>query len=100
MACFFENAVSQVLVASGHNLYFHTFKEGKNRYEVDFLIQHQNRIIPIEVKSSSYSNHKSLDVFLKKYNNRSIDQVYLIYSKDLRVENNITYLPIYMTMFI
>lgn len=99
---FFENSVAQALVANKHKLYYHTFKkensDGKvNRYEIDFLINKDDNIVPIEVKSSSYKEHVSLDMFINKYKNIHIKKAYVIYSKDLKTEGKITYLPIYMT---
>lgn len=90
-----ENVIAQTLVSKGYELYFHRF----DRYELDFLIISGKKIIPIEVKSSSYKSHKSLDKFREKYSNR-IKESYVIYSKDLKKEGNITYIPFYMTMFL
>ena len=100
-----ENVVAQMLRASGHALYFHeyyyqaenTVKEKK--YEIDFLIVKKKKICPIEVKSSNYSAHKSLDYLTKKYPIKLEDR-YIIYTKDLKFEDQILYLPVYMTMLI
>ena len=89
-----ENAVAQALVASGHDLYFYMF----DHYEIDFLIPHDRKVIPIEAKSSEYATHKSLDVFCEKYSSRVDNNRYVIYSKDLRKEGNIIYIPFYMAM--
>ena len=90
-----ENAVAQALTCSGHELYFHRF----DRYEVDFLLTSGKKLLPIEVKSSSYSTHRSLDNFQSKYADR-VKSSYVIYSKDIKKEGNITYIPFYMTMFL
>lgn len=90
-----ENAIAQALVCSGHELFFHRF----DRYEVDFLLTSGKKLLPIEVKSSSYSTHKSLDNFKLKYSERVKDS-YVIYSKDLKREGDITFIPFYMTMFL
>lgn len=95
MGMVMENAVAQSLVCSGYELFFHRF----DRYEVDFLLTTGKKLLPIEVKSSSYSTHKSLDHFQDKYPDR-IKTSYVIYSKDLKREGNITYIPFYMTMFL
>ena len=64
----YENVVAQMLKASGNELYYHTFpSQSKHNYEVDFLLSRGNKILPIEVKSSNYLSHKSLDEFVKKY---------------------------------
>jgi uncharacterized protein len=97
----YENVVAQMLRTSGKELYYHTFlkPDGKNYYEIDFLLSKLNKISPIEVKSSGYSAHTSLDNFAEKYSNRILDK-YIIYTKDLKKEKGILYLPVYMTMFL
>lgn len=90
-----ENVVAQLLVCSGYELFFHRF----DRYEVDFLLTMGKKLVPIEVKSSSYNTHKSLDNFQHKYSER-VKTSYVIYGKDLKREGNITYIPFYMTMFL
>lgn len=97
----FENVVAQQLASSGHKLYFYTFKEedaGQNKthkYEIDFLISNRDKICPIEVKSSGYHVHRSIDVFKSKYSSR-VSQAILLYTKDLRKEQDLLCLPIYM----
>lgn len=98
----YENVVAQMLRAAGHSLYYYFFPTDhtkKNYYEIDFLISKSTKINPIEVKSSGYKTHKSLDVFCEKYSSR-INTPILLYTKDLRKEGNILYLPIYMTMLL
>lgn len=99
----FENMVAQMLRANGYELYFHEFEycpkgnSATKKYEIDFLIPNGNRLAPIEVKSSSYKNHSSFDYFKEKYQLK-MNERYIIYSKDLAFEDNILYMPIYMTM--
>ena len=57
------------------------------------------KITPIEVKSGMSSRHRSLDAFMEKYHTR-ISEAFVIHGKDLRVDGEITYIPIYMTMFL
>lgn len=90
-----ENAVAQSLVCSGYELFFQRF----DRHKVDFFLATGKKLLPIEIKSSSYNTHKSLDHFQDKYSDR-IKTSYVIYSKDLKREGNITYIPFYMTMFL
>lgn len=100
-----ENVVAQMLRAAGHNLYFHEYlytpkdSEAEKKYEIDFVTVRKKKICPIEVKSSSYKSHKSFDYFKNKYQLKMEDK-YIIYTKDLHVENDIVYIPVYMTMFI
>lgn len=97
----YENVVAQLLRSAGHSLYYYTFKEKAEigekprSYEVDFLISDKDKICPIEVKSSGYKNHKSLDEFSRKYSSR-IKSRYLLYTKDIRKELDIVCLPVYM----
>ena len=97
----YENMIAQMLRASGKELYYHIIptQDGKKYYETDFLISDDYKISPIEVKSSGYKTHASLDVFCDKYSDR-IKNRYLIYTKDLAWEKGILYLPVYMTMFL
>jgi len=97
----YENMVSQIFRASGYELFYHTIKkdDGKSYYEVDFLLSKGNKLIPIEVKSSGYRAHTSLDKFCDKFSGR-IGKKYVVYTKDLKKEGDILYLPIYMAMFV
>ena len=97
----YENMIAQMLRAAGKNLYYHTipYAEGKKYYEVDFIITDKHKISPIEVKSSGYKTHKSLDEFCAKFSDRIMNK-YVIYTKDYKKENGIEYIPIYMTMFL
>lgn len=101
MGMIFENMVAQILRTNGHDLYYHRFEYDSNKYEVDFLIVKQGKVCPIEVKSSSYKTHKSLDNFVTKYRkNIKIKDELVIYTKDLRKDNDVMYLPVYMTIFL
>ena len=97
----YENAVAQMLVASGKQLFYYTFPtdSGKHNYEIDFIIPDEHKICPIEVKSSGYKSHASLDAFYEKFSNR-IAMEYLIYSKNYQMEDGICYLPFYLTPFL
>ncbi len=93
----YENVVAQMLATAGYQLFYYTFpKDDKHNYEVDFLLAHTSKLIPIEVKSSGYKAHASLDAFCKKYSSR-IGQPVLIYTKDLQKDNKTLLLPVYMT---
>lgn len=97
----YENMVAQILKTSGHELYYHTFLNEKSRhnYEIDFLIVEKNKIIPIEVKSSGYKTHASIDAFCKKFSSK-ISHPVLIYTKDYKKEKDMEYLPIVMAPFL
>ena len=99
-----ENIVAQMLTASGHKLFFYSRydeKNAENRMEIDFLIQKpiitsRHNISPIEVKSSNRYTLTSLKKCINKYGNY-LSTPYVLHSTDLKIENGITYLPLYMT---
>ena len=96
----YENLVAQMLVVSGNKLFYYTFpKDDRHNYEVDFLISRGNKVCPIEVKSSGYKTHASLDEFCKKYSSR-IQHKYLIYTKDLSRDEDLLCIPFYMVPFL
>lgn len=93
----YENLIAQMLVASGNKLFYHTWKKDeKHYYEIDFLLSRGAKLCPVEVKSSGYKAHASLDAFCEKYSAR-VGNRYLIYTKDLTKDNGTTLLPAYMT---
>jgi len=84
-----ENYVAQELRANGHKIYYW---ESNNRAELDFVIQIENEIIPIEVKSWKGTRSQSLDVFRKKYD---IGKTIRISAKNFGFENGIKSVPLY-----
>ena len=96
----YENLAAQMLRSSGNRLYFYTWaKDDRHNYEVDFLLSRRAKICPIEVKSSSYKSHTSLDAFCAKFSSR-IDKRYVVYTKALRQDGDTILLPIYMLSLI
>ena len=97
----YENIVAQMLVAAGNKLFYHTWptESGKHNYEIDFLLSRGNKICPIEVKSSGYKTHASLDEFQKKFSGR-IGERFLVYTKDIHREGQVTCLPTCLAMFL
>lgn len=98
----YENIVAQTLTASGYKLYYHTWPtpSGKHSYEIDFLLSKNSKLVPIEVKSSAYKTHASLDAFCEKFSSRLANDRYLIYTKDYAKDGNVTYLPAYLTFLL
>lgn len=104
MGMIVENVVTQMLVASGHKLYFYSnpSREDKNaRMEIDFLIakdkiSNRHNISPIEVKSSTRYTLTSLRKFVTKYKEQT-HIPYVIHPNDFKEEDGIVYLPLYMT---
>ena len=97
----YENVIAQILTANGDELFYHTFLNPSSRhnYEIDFLITRKNKICPLEIKSSGYKKHASLDRFSEKYSARILDK-YLIYTKDYAKDQDVICLPVYMTPFL
>lgn len=93
----YENMVSQMLVAKGDSLFYHTFHtpDSTSKYEIDFLVSRNSKIVPIEVKSSKSDIHKSIDKFYEKYHAR-IQQRFLIHPRDLRKDADLQCIPFYM----
>ena len=100
-----ENIVAQMLRVSGHDIYFHEYlytpagSAKEKKYEIDFITVKNKKICPIEVKSSGYTSHKSFDYLVEKYQMKMQDR-FIIYTKDLKYQDGILYIPIYMTMCI
>lgn len=93
----YENMVAQMLASSGNKLYYYTWPAPNNHtYEIDFLLSRGSKLSPVEVKSSGYTTHKSLDAFCERFSAR-INSRYLIYTKDLRKNGETLFVPIYMT---
>ena len=96
----YENVVSQMLITCGNELYYHTWsRDEKHYYEVDFLLSRGAKICPVEVKSSGYKTHASLDEFCRKYSSRILWR-YLVYTKDVYKDGETLLLPVYMTCFL
>ena len=92
----YENLVAQMLRATGNKLFYYTFpKDETHFYEIDFLLSRGNKLCPIEVKSSGYKTHASLDAFCRKYSAR-LSHPYLLYTKDLQQDAETCLVPMYM----
>ena len=95
---YFENMVAQELTVSGHPLFFSKFmhRDSKKYQEVDFVIVRGRTPTAIEVKSGKRQRmHRSLDRYIDKFGDR-IGMSYVVGTGDVDVQENITYLPVYM----
>lgn len=101
----YENVVAQMLKSAGNELFYYTFKDNASQdsgersvrnYEIDFLLSRKDKVCPIEVKSSGYNSHKSLDKFHAKFSSRVMRR-YLLYTKDIRRDDDVLCLPVYMS---
>ena len=97
----YKNVVAQMLTAKGDRLFYHTFRNEENNrsFEIDFLISRQHKICPIEVKSSGYLKHSSLDAFCSKFSSRILRK-YLINTKAPTKDQDVECLPPYMVPFL
>lgn len=97
----YENVIAQTLATNGHELYYHTFLNAKTRhnYEIDFLITEKNKICPIEVKSSGYKSHASIDAFSQKFSSKIIRKI-MLYTKDYMRDGDMECIPVYMAQFL
>ena len=97
----YENAVAQAIVSSGNELFYYTFtnEEQRKNYEIDFILSKKNKICPIEVKSSNYRKHTSIDMFYEKFSSRILNR-YIIHTKDISKDKDIQCLPIYLSSFV
>jgi predicted AAA+ superfamily ATPase len=97
----YENVVAQAIKSSGRDLYYHTWRKEKSThsFEIDFLITSKNKVIPIEVKSSSVKNHKSIDNFGEKYS-QYVGERFLLSQKDVGKIGVLKLKPIYMILWL
>ena len=93
----YENVVAQELYAHGYPLYYYN---SKKKGELDFVIEHAGKSLPIEVKSGKdYEKHSALDnvMSVAEY---GIDEAYVFTNDNVKTKGKVTYLPIYMVMFL
>lgn len=93
----YENAVAQMIHASGRELYYHTWaKENSTHYyETDFLLAQGGKMIPMEVKSSGTGRHESLTEFARRYAANTLAPI-IVSQKDLGEAEGFFYIPVYM----
>ena len=93
----YENAVAQELAAHGFRPYYY---HSKKRGELDFVLENAGRAIPVEVKSGKdYKRHNALRNVLAD-GNYPIDEAFVLNNGNLEKDGRITYMPIYMAMFL
>ena len=93
----YENAAAQELKAHGYDLYYFNSKKPG---ELDFVIERGGNVLPIEIKSGKdYQRHAALDNVMGN-RDYAIPTAYVFQNDNLRVEDRVAYLPIYMLMFL
>lgn len=93
----FENYIAQEITACEHDLYYYN---NKKRGELDFLIEYDGEVLPIEVKSGKdYKVHRALSNIMDcgEFN---LNRALIFNNSNLKVEGKLTYAPIYMAMFL
>ncbi len=97
-----ENIVAQMLRTAGGRLFFYSRSDREkqqNTMEIDFLLSDNKKIRAVEVKSSAYRKHSSLDKFSTKFHNK-LEQPIILYQKDIMEKDGVLHLPLYMAMFL
>ena len=97
----YENAAAQMIAASGRELCYHTWQkeESTHYYEMDFLIGQKEKVVPIEIKSSATTSHKSIDVFCNRYS-KITSRPYIFSQKDVSNDGQTLFMPMYMLPFL
>ncbi len=97
----YENAIAQMLVAEGRDLYYYVWPadHSNKKYKIDFLCVKNGKVIPVEVKSNRIKEHTSIDAFKKKYR-KICGERYLFSAKDYRQMDDLVNLPYYLVPFL
>lgn len=92
----YENVAAQQFNALGFDLYYYN---NKKNGEIDFLLERNGELLPIEIKSGKdYNKHSALNNLLSNPN-YSIKEAYVFQNENVNTKDKITYYPIYMLMF-
>ncbi len=98
-----ESYVAQQLMSQHNELFYYSRydrNDNSKTMEIDFLtLDNKYNVVPIEVKSSKRTSHVSLDKFRVKFKDR-IGRSYLLYQNDIKIEDKIIYLPLYMAILL
>ena len=93
----YENAIAQELRAHGFELFYYN---NKKQDELDFLIEYQGKVLPLEIKSGKdYTRHLALNHVLE-VKNYNVEQA-MVFCNDIgTVQGKIKYIPVYFIMFL
>ena len=93
----YENVAAQEFKAHGFDLYYYNSKKNG---EIDFLLERNGEILPIEIKSGKdYTKHSALNNLFSNPD-YSIKEAYVFQNDNIMTKDKITYYPIYMMMFL
>ncbi len=93
----YENAVAQELTAHGIEPFYYN---NKKRGEIDFVIEQNGKVLPIEVKSGKdYETHRALANIMDcaEYD---IAEALVLTGGNLHTKGRLVYAPVYMAMFL
>jgi predicted AAA+ superfamily ATPase len=94
----YENVVAQELLAHGFEAQY--YYNSKKMGEVDFVLEHNGNVLPIEVKSGKdYLRHRALNNILE-CQEYTIPEAIVLCNDNLSVVGKVKYVPIYMMMFV
>lgn len=93
----FENFAAQELHSHGYPLYyFNSKKQG----ELDFVIEHECSVLPIEIKSGkNYKRHNALSNVMTNPD-YAMKAAVVFTSGNVEIQGNILYLPVYLLMYL
>ena len=93
----YENVMAQIIKSCNRDLYYSVFKTNTSThsYEVDFLLTDNNKLVPIEVKSSNINNHKSINEFKNKYKDKVSRSILFSFS-DISNDDTLELKPLYL----
>ena len=96
----YENVAAQIIASSDRELYYHTWQKenSSHYYEIDFLLSHGHKVVPVEIKSSAARNHESIDQFAEKYSKKVFRRI-LFSQKDVDHVGTLQLKPLYMLPF-
>lgn len=92
----YENVVAQELRAHSFDLYYYN---SKKMGELDFVVEYQGNVLPIEVKSGkNYERHNALSNVMASAE-YAIPEALVLCNGNVKVVDKVIYVPIYMLMF-
>lgn len=92
-----ENYIACALSAKGFSLHYY---DKNSKQELDFIIEEQNKITIIEVKSGEkYKKHASLDAAIRDHTDK-IHRSIVLSRYNVSKKDGVLYLPLYMAMFL
>ena len=93
----YENLVAQELKAHGFDLYYYN---NKRQGELDFVVEYQGKVLPIEVKSGKdYERHNALSNVMAS-TEYEISMGLVLCNRNVGMKGKVVYMPIYMLMFL